>query len=233
LAASDPANVLPGLAGVVYTEELGRLEGQGQAGEGGAAAASAEAGGSGEEDVVVGAFGEAGKGSGAGQPGGSPRRRPGEALGGRELEDLCGRPVPATAARGGARGSAEGERMASGEGHDIVAGGVGPAPVARPVPGEVEGRCLVVEEHWGEQGYRRYIVRCPLASAAHAEGTCRCVKRRGAGPAQTRRFGALEPVAFLGVWLRSASAHATRAQHMAFVPSEASVGQYMEEHGWA
>ncbi len=108
-----------------------------------------------------------------------------------------------------------------------------PPPVAQEAVREVEGRPLLVEEFAGDSGYyRRYSVCCPLVGAAHLEGNCPCSKRRGTAAAQTRRFGHLEPVAFLAVWVRAASAYGTRAQHMAFVPSPASVEQYMREQGW-
>ncbi len=99
---------------------------------------------------------------------------------------------------------------------------------------EVEGRPLFFEENTGSTGYySRYVVRCPLASAEHVGAGCgRCEKKRGTGASQTRAFGELEPVAFLGVWLRAASEFVTRAQHVAFGPSAASVEQYMRDRGW-
>ena len=71
-------------------------------------------------------------------------------------------------------------------------------------PDFIEGQRCKVETHGtpGSRGYyKRLIVRCPLASKAHSGGQCE-YKKRNVGQAQTIHYGELEPVAFLGVWLR-------------------------------
>ncbi len=83
----------------------------------------------------------------------------------------------------------------------------------------------------GEAHYRRYSVRCPLSCTAHA-GKTPCMKRRGAGPAQCARFGDLEPIAFLGAWLKSAPRHLNRAAHVNSAPTPQQVEAYMRHRGW-
>ena len=54
-----------------------------------------------------------------------------------------------------------------------------------------------------EKSYQRYVCRCPVHP--------RCKKRRGLGPAQTMRHGALEPFAYLLAWARLAPQCAARS----------------------
>ncbi len=121
------------------------------------------------------------------------------------------------------------------------AGPGGPAPAAvalaapRPIRAQgsvgmmVEGIHVSVDEHvpvsgHGE-GYRRLIIRCPFHQG--------CGKRRNTGPAQTRHFGDVEPLWFLGAWAHRGRALASRAEHMAYTPTVADVREYGESGRWA
>ncbi|MCP4242821.1 MAG: hypothetical protein GY772_19890 [bacterium] len=239
LAASDPASVPCGQHAQAYSDRLARLcdaqpHGQGVQ----RALANAPADADADDVFVVGGLGAERVGGGVAAASARARAdqapRTVEAI----VEEVCWGLVP-VGESGGAGGRGQGgsepsaQPSAANEEHIVLAGGPVSHATSRAPVREVEGRPVFLEENAGNSGYyRRYLVRCPLASGAHAEGSARCVKKRGTGFAQTRRFGQLEPVAFLGVWLRAASEFGTRAQHMAFVPPEASVEQYMREQGW-
>lgn len=118
---------------------------------------------------------------------------------------------------------------------DICAATGVPVITAVPVITRVEGVRLITDVHgeFGQVGYyRRFRVTCPAACFGHCSSRGVCSKRRGTGPAQTAHFGPLEPVAYLGVWLRQSDSCASRQSHMAFQPSVAQVQAYMIEQGW-
>ncbi|MCP4242086.1 MAG: hypothetical protein GY772_16135, partial [bacterium] len=195
-----------------YSDRLAALgDGQAEAGGGQLAVAEAVPQGGGEDLYVVeGRWGGAG-GGGAGRATGEARARPAAAAGEASVEEVCW--GVGAGAPGGGRGGAVGSARASAraEGDIVVVGGPVPA-AARAVVREVEGRPVFLEENAASSGYyRRYVVRCPLASVEHADGCGRCEKKRGTGASQTRCFGELEPVAFLGVWVRAASEFGSRA----------------------
>ena len=101
---------------------------------------------------------------------------------------------------------------------------------ARAVVDCVEGVQVTQDTH-SEVGapdyYERFCVQCPIAS--HGS---QCAKRRNIGIAQTAHFGAKEPLAFLGVWLRKGASCSDRVSHIACRPTLSEVEQYMREHQW-
>lgn len=92
------------------------------------------------------------------------------------------------------------------------------------LPLQLEGQNIRIERHDYLQTYSRLIVRC----------TCRlhgpCEKKRNTGKKQTMNFGAIEPYAFLGCWLRAASRFDAKAEHLRHEPSLAEMQAYIREH---
>ena len=95
----------------------------------------------------------------------------------------------------------------------------------------VEGMTVFEDKH-GVPGtpkfYRRLYVQC---SCPDRHGN-KCSKRRNIGIAQTKHFGAKEPLAFLGVWLRQGNSCSGRDEHIQFQPKVGQVEEYMREHQW-
>ena len=93
---------------------------------------------------------------------------------------------------------------------------------------------LVYAEVWNfataSDHYSRYEVHCPIAH--HQEGRKRCVKKRNTGHRQTARFGDMEPLAYLGAWLRLGCAGDSRQAHMDRIPTDAQIDAYAAEMGW-
>ena len=57
------------------------------------------------------------------------------------------------------------------------------------------------EDATGTDQYCRFRISCPLDGKGHVQ----CSRRRNCGPQQTRTYGEVEPLAFLGVWAKKAS----------------------------
>jgi len=108
------------------------------------------------------------------------------------------------------------------------------APLRQPGPVcFLEGVPVYEEEHgkFGDRSrYQRYSVTC---TASDHSGGRACAKKRNAHPAQTAALGDMEPLAYLGAWLRAAGKCTSRAEHMAHKPSPRDVAAYAAEMSWA
>jgi hypothetical protein len=94
----------------------------------------------------------------------------------------------------------------------------------------IEGRKVQIEERGvdGEAGsYRRAIVICKHFSHL---GHIPCDKKRGLGARQTAAFGPLEPIGFLGCWLKNAADYPDHRGHNAYNPTLGDIRRYMEEN---
>ncbi len=103
--------------------------------------------------------------------------------------------------------------------------------VAREAMDVVEGMDIVEDTHGapGEAGYyRRFVIKCPMLTCGHPG----CEKKRGTGTQQTKAFGEMEPLGYLGAWARRASAFESRSSHVAYNPTRDDVETYMKERGW-
>jgi len=104
------------------------------------------------------------------------------------------------------------------------------------LPEEIEGVRIHEEVWYPEEGdhahppYHKLWVRCPLYKCRHlAEHDCR--KARNLGEAQTRHFGRVEVVGYLGAWLSRSHDFANRAAHMKYRPSVQEIEKYLQDHG--
>ena len=66
------------------------------------------------------------------------------------------------------------------------------------------------------RSHTRYIVGC-------LHHGCRCGKRRGVGARHERRYGRIDPQAFLLAWAQQAERFANRAEHIACVPTNLEI----------
>jgi len=111
-------------------------------------------------------------------------------------------------------------------------------PVVRAavdLPSMIEGVNLqeeVYNEHGiaGLQRYHRIGVRCPLSSGCH-HSTWHCHRWRSLTERNTRYFGRMEAVGFLGLWLARGSEFGSKADHAAFRPTRSQIETYLLEKG--
>ena len=82
----------------------------------------------------------------------------------------------------------------------------------------------------GADYYKRVRIQCPHPH--HNLGGKKCSKARNCGPAQTKHFGPMEPLAYLTSWMRKGEECATREDHMANKPDLDSVEETMRQEGW-
>ena len=75
---------------------------------------------------------------------------------------------------------------------------------------------------------QRLLVQCDRCSIDHI----RCTKSRSTASKFTKNLGAIEPWAFLGVWLERSAEIATREDPMAFIPDPSEVETFAKEHKW-
>ncbi len=102
------------------------------------------------------------------------------------------------------------------------------------LPSSVEGVRITRSSHTtgGRTGnYDRIGVRCPKSSTDHAAAAA-CFKFRNLGQGQTSRFGPIEAVGYLGVWLSRRAEFADKPAHMKFTPTASAVCEYLEKHGF-
>ena len=97
----------------------------------------------------------------------------------------------------------------------------GPANWVLPL--ELEGMKVNFENHNYEQVYKRIMVKCP--NRLHA----RCMKKRNTGVDQIKKFGPIEPYAYLGLWLRKAWTDDYLEHKKNFEPSEDELATYIKE----
>ena len=88
-------------------------------------------------------------------------------------------------------------------------------------------------ERFGAPGalgsYVRFCVTCPC----HPDvAGLPCRKRRNVHAAQVKTLGPLEPLAYLGAWLRLAPQCADRASHIARAPTVQETAAFFEEQNW-
>ena len=96
----------------------------------------------------------------------------------------------------------------------------------------VEGHRLLEETH-GVLGVPGYYSRFSVTCRHHGpQRTCRKTRSYAASFAQASGLGDLEPVAFLGAWLASASTFATPAEHKRASPSVDEVRAYAMGQNW-
>lgn len=160
--------------------------------------------------------------------------------------DLPPAPPPAPPpppAPGGGR-SSDSSASSSRDGDSGSDGGgeveIGAAPrfkrIRDDLPTHVEG-VAISEQIFNEENdpqrharYHKLTVDCPLSSCQHS-GLRACTKSRVLGEAQTRNFGRLEVIGYLGRWLQRASEFASRDLHMAYRPTTAEIETYLQEAG--
>ena len=87
----------------------------------------------------------------------------------------------------------------------------------------------LVATSFGPAQYTRYIVRCPLSGNDPLHKGCK--KYRNAGPNQCK-LGAWEPIAYLCQWVNEAKQCQTRQEHIAHVPKQRTVRQFMIANNW-
>lgn len=80
------------------------------------------------------------------------------------------------------------------------------------------------------QRYHRIAVRCPLSDTMHVDHLA-CKRYRNIGETTTRVYGRLEPVGYLGAWLRAGPRFRTRAEHMRHKPTIQEVEAYLTSVG--
>ncbi len=106
--------------------------------------------------------------------------------------------------------------------------------VVTVLPSSIEGVCVTHSSHTtGERtgSYERIGVRCPNSSSNHA-ASAPCFRFRNLGQKQTSRFGPIESVGYLGVWLSRRNEFPDKAAHMNFKPTASAVCEYLERQGF-
>ena len=79
--------------------------------------------------------------------------------------------------------------------------------------------------------YERLTVKCPLRLTSHKHQRA-CQKKRNTGKTQTTPYGPLQPMAYLGVWLREGCNFPNKLAHQAYEPTLSEVEAYMRHQGW-
>ena len=108
------------------------------------------------------------------------------------------------------------------------------APVAIPIPIEIEGVRITRETRLGDSvrhSYDRMIVTCPFRTTVLWDDVKTCCRKRNITNKHIARHGDIEVIGYLGCWLRKGLTTPDCHEHRQFELRNAKVTSFLKDAG--